>query len=194
MANINTAPAALLKKVDNSLRKATARALNRTAASVLSRANKEVAKDLGLKQKDSRSALRIAKATENAPRALVIATGKRIPLIAFVKPSVPEQVVRQLRDLQSGRRGGGVTYVIGNVKKMLPSSFIAQMRSGHLGVFKRRGKKSLPIDERFGPSIPKSFVNSRVQAALREVINSRLATEMRAQMRYYAGRIGVTID
>jgi hypothetical protein len=176
---LSRAPDVLLRKAEDAMRKARVRALNRTADTVLSRANREVSKDLGLKQKDSRAGFRRERATEAKPEALVIATGKRIPLIDFA--------ARQVRR--------GVSYRIGvQGRKTLFGAFIATMRSGHRGVFKRRGRERLPIDERLGPSIPKSFINKRVQAVLKEVIASRLVTEMRAQARYYAGRIGITIQ
>lgn len=38
--------------------------------------------------------------------------------------------------------------------KPLPGAFIAQMKSGHMGVFKREGRKRLPIEQKFGPAVP----------------------------------------
>lgn len=195
--------------VQSKMKNATARALNRTADSVATRAVREISRDLGLRNKDVSIAIRTTKAriADTNPVAFVRASGRRIPLTAFVKPSAPEQVVRQLRDIQSGRRGGGVSYAIGNVRKTLRSSFIAQMPSGHIGVFlRRKGAKwvanargeglgsTLKIDERLGPSISKSFINRKVQAALRSVIDTQLVKEMKHQATFYAGKLGVRID
>lgn len=171
----------LLNAAQSKMKLATVRTLNRLADSVNSKAASEIARDLGLKNKDVKAALRISKArgSEQTPQAEVIATGKRIPLIAFA--------ARQVRR--------GVSYRIGSAgRKTAAGKFIAKMRSGHEGVFGRRGKSRLPIDELLGPSIPRSFVNRKVQAALHSLIESRMIKEMAANARFYAGKIGIGAD
>lgn len=46
------------------------------------------------------------------------------------------------------RRGVRVSINVG-ASKLIPSAFVARMRSGHVGVFRRRGEGRLPIDEAF---------------------------------------------
>lgn len=207
----------LLNAAQSKMKLATVRTLNRLADSVNSKAASEIARDLGLRNKDIKAALRIAKARggDANPEAAVIATGKRIPLTAFLTPALDTQYIRQLIRAQQragsmGRAGGGrftgrglgrlrgfgggITYQIGNVRKTAINVFIAGFKSGHAAVFHRRGDKRLPIDERLGPSIPKSFVNRKVQAALHAVISDRMVKEMAANARFYAGRIGIGVD
>lgn len=207
----------LLNAAQSKMRLATVRTLNRLADSVYSRAAVEISKDLRLRKMDVTPALRIKKgrATESTPWAEVQAIGMRIPLKAFLTPALDVQYIRQLirtqqRAASLGRSAGGrftgrglgklrgfgvgITYQIGNVRKTAANLFIAGLKSGHGAVFHRRGEKRLPIDERMGPSIPKSFINNRVQAALHSVIDSRMVKEMAANARFYAGKIGIGVD
>jgi hypothetical protein len=69
-------------------------------------------------------------------------SGEPIPLAEF-----PYRVVRK----KEGRRHGGGVRVQVNVGKwtMVRSVFVARMKSGHVGIFRRRGADRLPIDEAF---------------------------------------------
>ena len=57
------------------------------------------------------------------------------------------------------RRGVSVAINVG-ARKTIKSAFIATMRSGHEGVFMRRGKKRLPIKEAFTTRVSDVFMNS----------------------------------
>ncbi len=153
-------------------RKAGARALNRTAAGARTVGVRAIAANLGLNQSAIREAMVIRQATASNLEAAVVATSRRIPLIEFN--------ARQTRK--------GVTYRIGKVRKLLAGAFIATMRSGHEGIFKRRGSSRLPIDERFGPSIPLVFVRKTIQDAMKQVIEERLEREMQHQIDFYMRR------
>lgn len=45
-------------------------------------------------------------------------------------------------------------------RRIIPSAFVATMKSGHTGIFVRRGKKRLPIDELFSSRISDVFNDS----------------------------------
>jgi hypothetical protein len=105
---------------------------------------REVARDLGLRQGDvtDRISTRAALETHgDRMSAWIIATGARIPLFRFR--------ARQTRSGVTARLPGGAG--------QYPGAFIATMRSGHTGVFKRRASGRLPISELHGPSVPKVF-------------------------------------
>ena len=59
--------------------------------------------------------------------------------------------------MPSRGRGRGVTAKVGPSRTRYPHAFLAQMRSGHLGVFQRVGRTRLPIRELRGPSIAHVF-------------------------------------
>lgn len=127
--------------------KAIARALNRGATTARATMQRRVAVDMKLKVGAVREEIKVDQARPFADRlrARVWVTGNRIPLIDFG--------ARQTKR--------GVSADTGQGRKVYPHTFIAKMRSGHVGVFQRktigRGSKRLPIIERFGPSLPLVF-------------------------------------
>lgn len=161
------------RDVKSDYQRAGARALNRTADGARSVAQKSIAADLAIKQKAVGDALKIRRATPAKLEAAVVATGRRIPLSGFG--------ARQTKK--------GVSYAIGPIRKLLASAFMAKMKSGHLGVFKRRGKARLKIDERYGPSIEHVFVKRKIMEAMRAVVEERLEREMQHQLEFYAKRV-----
>lgn len=126
---------------------AVSRALNRAATAGRTAMVRAVKAETGLGSRFLSKEVRIEKSTANAPRATVTAQGRRVPLIAF-KAKGPEP---------SRGRGRGVTTSLPGAKGRLPHAFIARMPSGHRGVFQRKGKRRLPIEEQFGPSAPELF-------------------------------------
>lgn len=138
---------------------AVARALNRTGTSERTALARAIATDMGIKVGTAREAIAIQTASASQLAVRVVARGARIPLIDF-KAKGP---------FPSRGRGRGVTYNLGagGGRGRLDRGFIAQMGSGHRGVFVRRnastGKsrgawsQNLPIQEKFGPSIAHVF-------------------------------------
>lgn len=147
-----------------------ARAINRAATSTRTVMQRLVAKDTKLKVGAVRDQIRIEKAKPVADglRARIIITGARIPLYLFgARPT---------------KRG--VSANTGQGRKVYPHTFIARMKSGHIGVFERksRGKGStrLPIIEKFGPSLPHVFAKHAPEGLARgeESLQKNLAHEL----------------
>jgi hypothetical protein len=69
-------------------------------------------------------------------------SGEPIPVIAFPTRQTKRGVVAQIN---TGRR------------TLIKGAFIAVMRSGHKGVFRRRGDRRLPIDEAFTTRVSDVF-------------------------------------
>lgn len=131
--------------------RAYVRAANRTATTAATALSRAVSKDMGIKVSDVRKNIRIKNATLEQPVAVVSATVRRVPLIAF-----------------KGRgpwpsRGRGIVRAMG---KTYPNAFIAVVGRGrHKGIFTRplgdkslrksKGawSKNLPITELRGPSV-----------------------------------------
>lgn len=153
----------------NGARTVLRRSLNRTLTPVRATAAREVAADLKLRVGTVRKSLAMRRATNAVLRALVEASGRRIPLIEF-------------RARQTRR---GVTYDLGRGRGLAEHAFVAVMRSGHRGVFRRVGKSRLPIVELRGPSIPRVFLQQKIIAALRGQAGRTWATEVQRQLRYF---------
>lgn len=141
-----------------------------------------IAKDLSLKARDVRDALLISVHAigQGEVEGRLSASSKRIPLSKF-SPTGP---------LPSRGRGKGVSYRIGGRRQRVADAFLAQMRSGHQGVFRRIGtserrsaggwSKNLPIVELHGPSVGRVFAKFRPQgvARVREAFEQNLTHEL----------------
>lgn len=147
------------------VQRATVRALNRALTSGRALLASLVAKDMGLKVGAAKEAIRVRKATPATMEISLKASLKRLPLTAFG--------ARQTR--------AGVSYKsAASGRQTLPSGFLAAMPSGHVGVFTRRGKSRLPIQERFGPSIGHVFYKHRAAgiAQMKDVFETNLTHEL----------------
>lgn len=175
--------------------RASMRAINRTLQSVNTRAIRDIAADLGIAQKNIRgdktftrghaSALSVYGASPDALRGSIQGTGKRIPLITFhakdtraIHGRAKSSVSRLVSMVVHGQ---GVTYQMQGTAKRNPDAFIAKMKSGHEGVFVRKGKRRLKIQELFGPSLPYVF-RKHIRSALKAVAETELAKNMRHEI------------
>lgn len=99
------------------------RAISRGTDAARTQANRLAAKDMGLKVADVRKRTRTIPPKGDSLTGEVRASLERVPLIEFSK------------------------------KKRPGHAFTATMRSGHTGIFKRKGRSRLPIQELRGSSV-----------------------------------------
>jgi hypothetical protein len=167
---------------------AVVRALRRTGAQCLTATVRGLARDLNLPQRFIRERLQVTQPTFRAPIYAITVKGRRLPLSAFG--------ARQTRR--------GVTYRLPGGRGLIERGFLAHVRSarqielgvaGHQGVFRRRagtGRSGLvprlPIDERFGPSLPQSFVRSRTDQAAAEVARDSFPPNLDHEIAFLASQ------
>lgn len=138
-----------LKHIPSGFPSAISRAANKTLTHVRSVIVKEAYARINstrggsrggkkLTQKAIRSRVKIKRATRKDLSANLTLSGKGISLAYYnVK-----------------NKNNGIEYVSANKKYVfLESAFIPVLKSGYLGVFKRKGKSRLPIQEFYGDSI-----------------------------------------
>jgi len=74
------------------------------------------------------------------------------------------------------------------------SSFLAEVAAGksgsHVGVFRRKGKKRLPIEEKKVVSVATMVNRPEVMERVTEQIEERWAKEFPGQLKYYYDRAG----
>lgn len=185
---VTTDYGALARKLEQKVKRyprSAAAGINRAAQGAYTLAVREIQADTGASsQKTIRKNLSLTKATGEKPEARLTGFSSkkdRIPIIEM-KPK-PRSVTKR-------RPSRGVSY--GPQSKLLPSSFIARMGSGHIGVFHRKfgvstGSGSahagfvgrLPIRELFGPSVALVFkrpkITKKIKAYLREKVPQEIA-------------------
>jgi hypothetical protein len=64
--------------------------------------------------------------------------------------------------------------------------FMAQMKSGHIGVFERTGFEN-KIKERFGPGVGGLFGSSKIMQAVKKLVEDRFKGEFDHQLEHYLG-------
>lgn len=158
--------------------KALVRALNRGIKSGRTYMARALADDMGIKVSAGREAVVLQEASLSHPVARMAASKKRIPLIEFgAKGPMP-----------SMGKGKGVTYKLKGGAGRLPHAFIAQMKSGHIGVFERHASKKMKarsnrpaITEKRGPSAGRVFAKYRdgAIAATLESFRKNFKSELR---------------
>lgn len=151
---------------------AAVRSLNRTADQVRGTGVKSIAAAMGIKQKTVRDGLRVIRARRSTLTSIVVATGKAIGLIHFR--------ARQTR--------AGVMATVGGKRRLFKGAFISTMPGGHIGVFRRRTDKRLPIREMWGPSIPGTMAEDHIYKSLERVVDIRWPINFAADLKYYLNR------
>lgn len=140
-------------------------AVNETARQVNSKAASLVAKEAGFKVADVRKRLRMIKATRTTLTAIVRGSGRAMPLSTFGARQVAK----------------GVSANAWGHRKVYPGAFLATMKTGHRGVFKRLGDDRLPIKELFGPGVASTMGQPAIRAALEQLISERLPINLQRQ-------------
>lgn len=127
------------KKIPKAIARAVAKAGATALRDMRSEAVKRVRRMKRLKVKAVREALilRKSRASENIGRMQfgIDVEGKPVPLSAYPH--------------RQTNKGVSVAVNVGR-RSLVVSGFVARMRSGHEGIFKRRSKARLPIDEKLG--------------------------------------------
>jgi hypothetical protein len=156
-----------LRGLKNGTSTVVVRSMNRAIRKAQTVAVKSMAQALpALRQRTIRQATALKLARRNDWVAATSAKGGRIPIM----------------DLQARQTQRGVTYRAQGGRRLIPGAFIARMSSGHAGVFKRKGRSRLPIQELYGPSIPRVFVQRYVLDATDAAARDEWARESARQI------------
>jgi len=176
------------------------RTLNRVMPSVRSAAAKAVVSELGAPPRFVRNSTKLRRATRRQLSAALQGDLKQIPLIAFAA-----------RQTQTG-----VTYQIGRQgRQAMPHAYINTGSStGKRNVFRRaRVDDRIAADGsllasgsadqlvgryptliRYGPSVARALLLDEVQRIMRTTGRARWDREIEAQLRYFLGKQGLTLD
>ena len=157
--------------------KVMARGVNRAARGGITDAVNLLKRHLLLKPTDIRKGFSIRQATAQKPEATIIGLGRHgQPLMKFkITPRNPDSRPKSGVRVQVRRFGAS---------RVVQGAFVARMKSGHVGVFKRDGEGRLPVRELFGPD-PKLYLRRQMMLKqLRRSISARLEKNLRQSLRY----------
>jgi hypothetical protein len=142
----------------NLVPKATAAALNKIGVTARTEAAREIARATGLK---------VSEVKNRVP--LIRATKTRLIAILSALPFAPNLARFKARQTKQG-----VSAHAWGRRKIYRGTFLAN--KGRT-VFRRMGKRRLPIAPVHGPSVPRTFMAAKTQAAIRRVVTERFKLE-----------------
>jgi len=160
---------------------AVARSLNRAIQGVRTDSAVEVRKEYNVKATPVKKSFRMERAGLGALEAAAVASGRRIPLVDFgARPKQP-----------GGRKPvDGVSVQVKKERKVLKHSFLARLKSGHVGVFQREGDARLPINQKFGPSIPEMIGNQEVVDRIQANAEQRFSKTLDHEIDFALQKLG----
>ena len=159
-----------LKDVQHGLPKVVSRSINKIAVSTRKLLVDEIAADLMIKKNEvKRRNIMISRASYRKWSSTISISGSRIPLQHF-KVSILKRGVSYRISRREGR-------------KKIIGAFRTTTKSGHTGIYKRKGTEATPIMELRGPSIPEVVKNASGLAAskLNKSLAARLTKEIDTQ-------------
>lgn len=132
-------------------------ALNRALTTVASNISKETRQQYNIKAADIKGTLEKTKASKTSLNAIVKSRGNLIPLDRF-KVSPRKVTPKRKAAIKVGVKKNGM--------KTLSGAFVADING--IKVFKREGRKRLPINRLFGPSVPQMLKSEDIRRRINE--------------------------
>lgn len=172
----------LLAGVPKGSERAFSNAINRALTHSKTKAFQEARKVYAVKQGDlnSETVTRIQKASTGNIVGYVLFSGVKIPLFRF---NVSRSAAKKTKHIKAGLMKGSWT--------AFEDAFIAQMNSGHIGIFERETAKRLPIKEFMGLSgaqmVQNEVVMDQLSKEAQEKVNERVMHEIDRILNGYGG-------
>lgn len=172
----------LLSDIPNGAEKAFTGAINRALTRARTVIFQEVQGTYAIKKKvlDEFTKTEIQKATTSDVCGVIRFAGTQIPLYKYTltNPKYPIQRAR----VQAGQK----------TATTFEHAFIAKMKSGHLGIFERNAKDSLPIKEIMGSSMQTMAGNeetmNKASEEANKMLDARIEHEIHRLLNGYGGK------
>jgi len=179
----------LLADMPKELPKVITRAINKVAKASYTRILSKISHEYAVSQSElKRRNVTLRKASYGNQIATIKIKGRRIRLLAFKARQVAKGVSYKIK--KTGGRKRVYAFMespVGGAPTVMPS--------GHMGVFRRKGRSRLPIIELFGPSIPAMFQTTPefAKGVLERDVSAQLGREIISQAEFIiAQRRGVS--
>ena len=144
------------------------RTANRVGKMVKTAAEKAITEDYKIKKKDLQ--FKFIRARKGTPVVYISAKKRPISLSKFSARKV---------------KGGVRVEVQRGKKKIVSSAFLAEMNTGHKGVYRRVGDKRLPIRELPGPMPSSLLLSDKVKKVMKEKAEAEWSVRLKREIEYY---------
>lgn len=137
-----------VEKIRRTMPKAYYAAVQRAGQMTKTHASRLVRQKYHVKAKEINERVTLRRGSASNPFVELRAKGRNIPVIKFrANPNKPQIGVQRVRPVRVAVKRTGL--------KPVDGAFIARVGKGeHTGVFKRVGRRRLPIQEVYGPAVP----------------------------------------
>lgn len=158
------------------------RAINRAVSNIRKNLGKEVPQHYFISSGTIRGTIHTVNANKGSLSGAVISRGSPIALSKFkVSPNRGVKYTKKGYSpgvyLAGVKKSGGMKSLSGD-----PKAFMADMKSGHTGVWNRVSGKRLPIKQLYGPSVPQMVKNEKIMAKINkeagETLEKRISAEV----------------
>ncbi len=167
---------------------ATVSALNKTISGVRTESSREIKKETGLKSGYIKKRLKIVRARRGRYTAKINALPGAPNLIEFVR--VGRQLMGRPGKRTKRSREGGVRAKAWNKSKVYKGSFIGSGKnSGKPLVYVRTGKGRYPIKALHGPSVPRTFMQRKVERVMEKEARRRFRKNFTHEIRWRISRL-----
>ncbi|WII39694.1 phage tail protein [Paenibacillus thiaminolyticus] len=162
-----------VKKLAQKAPKAIDRAFKRTGQRLQTVAVQEVRKEYIIRAGDVRKYGNL-RLTQKKDEIIFRSSGRNIPLIKF--KTTPTRVVkRRPKVLKAAVKKHGE-------KKPISGAFVQQMPNGNLGVYHRRRKGRLPIEQLYGPGVPIMLNAQKIRDKLQDEMTKKLEQRLEHEL------------
>lgn len=174
------------------VKKAAASALKKVAQQARTEASSAIRERFNIKKGDVDKKIEVKEGRQdrNNLTATLYITGKGISLTYFGAKErrgpkvISRKGIKVLKRQPKGAQGVQVKIMKDGKITTLPHAFIATMKSGHVGVFIRKGKGRTPIIEKRLVSIPTLFKQKTVMERVEQRINEQWPKVFQQEMNY----------
>lgn len=163
----------LLAGIPKGAERAFSNAINRAVTRVKTKAFQDVRSVYGIKQSDLKAdtVTRVQKASTGNITGYVSFSGVKIPLYKF---NVSPKAAKKSKNIKAGVMKGSWT--------AFEHAFIAQMNSGHIGIFERESTERLPIKEIMGLSGAQMVQNEEIIDKLTEEAQEKVEERLQHEI------------
>lgn len=181
---------AALSHIPGATQKAAAAAINRAAQSAMTAAARSARENYYVKHGDVLKTMKLYKATPTDLAAMVVSRGYALPLTKFrISPNKPNPAKAAKARWRKGKSSALVARVRRGEGGPIPGAFVARVKSGHVGVFRRTSKAKYPVEHLYGPAIPQLLssrtVSEAVEQRASEQLDARLSHEIERLLEGY---------
>jgi hypothetical protein len=176
--------------------------LKRTADSGRTTASEEIRKHYNVKKSDLDPRIKVTPPRADNMTAIIGISGRGMSLSYFGARQITgsrvlsrkgksigsSKVTRKMKASGPVPQGVLVQVLKGKNTPLLRRAFLAKMKSGHIGVFRRLDKKRLPIEEKNVISIPSMAENANVMPRVLRKIQEKWDKEFPHQLKFYQDR------